>query len=126
MIAPRENVGQRPHRVQLQQRDGQPAANDDGGFTQPWVDMPPAAFARVSPATPGLMERLVSGTTSTTATHVVTMPWRAGVTTAMRLVCEQTPTPLQIVGVLDPDERHIDLVLACAATPPEGEWSTQP
>lgn|SRR5262245_37096726 len=116
-------ISLRPHRVRFQQPDGAPVPNGDGGFTQEWADIPPPAFARISPATPGLMERIASDTTSTTATHVVTVPWRPGITTRMRLLREAQATPLFIVGVLDPDDRHVDLLLACAETPPEGQWS---
>jgi head-tail adaptor len=117
LIGSRTGIAQRPHLVRLQQPVVS-GPNTDGGVSQTWVTVDPPAFAQISPATPGLLERIVVGTTSSTATHVVTLPWRPGVTTDMRVLRDAAPSsPLRIVGVLDPDERHIDLVLACAETP---------
>jgi len=104
-------IGHRHKRVLLQ-NPGPDAADGLGGFTQSWIDLPPAADARIESASAAALERLAAGTTVlASASHVVTLPFREGVSTRTRLLLDGRV--LHVAGVHDPEERHIDLVLIC-------------
>jgi SPP1 family predicted phage head-tail adaptor len=111
ILGPSVAIGRRHTRVLLQ-NEGPPVADGAGGFTTSWVDLPPPADARVAAAAAGTTEHLAAGAVVTdSTTHVVTLPYRAGVSTATRVIVDGRA--LYVTGVRDPDERHIELVLAC-------------
>jgi SPP1 family predicted phage head-tail adaptor len=82
------------------------------GFVQSWVDLPPPAFARVTPATKAAVEQIAQGTVVSMATHLVTIPYRTGLTTKSRFVIDGRT--MSVLGIYDEGERHVDLVLVCA------------
>jgi len=82
------------------------------GFAQSWIDLPPPAFARVTPATKAAVEQIAQGTVVSMATHLVTIPYRTGLTTKSRFVIDGRT--LNVLGIYDADERHAELVLVCA------------
>lgn len=111
MTAPTTGVGARPHRVTLQ-NPGPAVPDGDGGFTQSWVDLtPPALSMEIKPATARDLEHVTAGTVIAQATHLVTGPFHAGVTTKTRVLFNGRE--FHVVGVADPEERHVELVLVC-------------
>jgi SPP1 family predicted phage head-tail adaptor len=109
MLAPTVSIAKRQTRVLLQ-NEGPPVADGRGGFSTSWVDLPPPADARVS--TGAETEHLAAGASLTgSATLTVTLPYRTGVSTSTRVLVNGRV--LYVTGVLDPDERHVDLVLTC-------------
>lgn len=110
ILGPTAPISSRQKRVVFQN----PGAESDdgaGGYTQSWTDLPPAASARVEPATAQSLERVAAGTVISTATHVVTVPYRAGISTKTRILMDGRT--LNITSVHDPEDRHVELVLVC-------------
>ena len=91
-----------------------PAVPDgDGGFSQTWIDLSPAAVkAKIEPATSASLERITAGTVTSTASHVVTMPYHSGVTTKTRITFDART--LYVVGVSNPEERNIETIAVCS------------
>jgi SPP1 family predicted phage head-tail adaptor len=83
----------------------------DGGWTQTWTVLG-MLYAQILPATPGNIERMRLGTVTATTTHLVRLPYLAGVTTLARV--QYGMRSLSVTGVHDPDERSIELILATA------------
>lgn len=110
ILGPTTPISARHKRVTFQ-NPGPPVPNGDGGYTQSWTDLPPAADARIAPATQSALERLTAGTVITNATHVVTVPYRAGISTQTRILVDGRV--LNITSVQDPEERHVELLLVC-------------
>jgi SPP1 family predicted phage head-tail adaptor len=116
MVAPKTAVGSRPHRVTLQ-NPGPAVPDGDGGFTQSWTDLvPPAVSAQIAPATARDLERVAAGTVLSTATHLVTMPYHAGVTTKTRILFNGRS--FSVTGVADPEERHVETIAICVEVVP--------
>jgi SPP1 family predicted phage head-tail adaptor len=82
------------------------------GYVQSWTDLPPAAFAQITAATQAALEQLAAGTVLSQATHIVSVPYRTGLTTKSRFLIDGRT--LNIVGIVDPGERHVLLNLLCA------------
>lgn len=110
ILGPTVPISQRQKRITFQ-NPGPAVPDGDGGFTESWTDLPPAADAKVAPASQSALERVAAGTILTTATHVVTVPYRAGVSTKTRILLDGRR--LNITSVQDPDERHVELILVC-------------
>lgn len=107
----RTPIGEFIHRVTLQ--DPGPGVPDgDGGFTQSWTDLvPPAWLCKIAPATAADLERVTAGTVLSMATHVVTGPYRADLTTKSRIVFNGRS--FSIVGVSNPEERNVETICVC-------------
>lgn len=113
-------VGDRPHRIRLQQ-PGAPIPDGDGGYTTPLLDLtPPEVYARVAPASVGDMERWTSGTVTTVATHIVQLPFHPGVTTetVISLWTRARTRTFSVIGLANPDERATELVALCTERVP--------
>jgi head-tail adaptor len=105
-------LGQRRHFVTLA-NPGPAVSDGDGGYLQVWTDLdPPSLYVSILPATAKDLERVASGTVLSTASHIVTGPYHAQVTTKTRLTFG--PRTLNVVGVANPEERNVELVLLCA------------
>lgn len=105
------SVAERPHRILLQ-NPGEPIPDGDGGFTQLWSDLSPASVsAKISPATAADLERVTAGTVTASATHIVEMPYHAGVTTKTRIIFDGRT--FTVTGVATPDERKVDTIALC-------------
>jgi head-tail adaptor len=117
MIAPQTTIADRQKRVALF-TPGAPVPDGDGGYTQAETPLdPPALFAHVRAASARDLERLAGSTTLPTATHLVSLPFHAGVTTETVLKMEnhpRAPRVLKVVFISNPDERSADLELICA------------
>jgi SPP1 family predicted phage head-tail adaptor len=110
-LGPTASIGDRQKRVLLQ-NPGTPVRDGDGSFTQTWTDVAGgAAFAHVAPASARSLERITAGTVLATATHVVTLPYRAGISTKTRVMVDGRQ--LNVTSVQDPDDRHVELILVC-------------
>lgn len=115
-IGMRTAVGDRPHRISLQ-NPGPNVPDGEGGSTQTWFDLtPPAVYAKIAPATQADLERVTAGTVLSTATQVVTMPYHPGVTTQTRIIFDGRL--LYVKGVANPEERNIELILLCTEVVP--------
>lgn len=110
MIGPKTTVGERPHYILLQ-NPGPVVPDGAGGFTQTWSDLSPASvFSKIAPATADELERVAAGgtTVEASATHVISMPYHAGVTTKTRAV--HNGRTFQFTGVSSPDERQQETI----------------
>lgn len=111
MIGPRTSIGERPHRVLLQN----PVAtvpDGEGGYTQTWADLQPnKLFAKIAPATAEAIERVAPGTTQALVSHIVSMPYHAGVTTKTRIIHDART--FHVTGVATPDERKQETIALC-------------
>jgi head-tail adaptor len=105
-------VGIRPHRVWLQ-KPGPLVPTDDGGYEQSWIDLdPPKMFSRIEPSSAVDMQRLFADSTViSTASHAVTLPFHAQLTTKVRLLFDGRA--FMVTGVATTDERKAESVLAC-------------
>jgi SPP1 family predicted phage head-tail adaptor len=102
--------GQRLHQG-LFQKPGPPVP-DGTGWTESWIDLPPAEFARITPASQASLEQITAGTVLSMATHIVTVPFREGLSTKARFLYDGRS--LSVLGIFDYEERHIQLHLVCA------------
>jgi SPP1 family predicted phage head-tail adaptor len=102
--------GQRLHQG-LFQKPGPPVP-DGTGWVESWIDLPPAEFARITPATQASLEKITAGTTLSMATHILTIPYRIDLTTKVRFVYDGRN--LSVLGIFDYEERHVQLNLVCA------------
>lgn len=111
MIGPRTGVGERPHRILLQ-NPGPPVPDGEGGYLQSYTDLTPSRMsARIQPATAQDLERVAPGTVQSSATHIVTMPYHPGVTTKTRIVFDGRT--FTVSGVATPDERKQETIALC-------------
>lgn len=106
-----EAIGSRRHNVTLD-NPGPSVPDGEGGFIQARVELfPRHAWARIQPATARNLERVVANTVQSTATHIISMPFHPQVTTATRVTFGTRL--FEVTGVQNPEERNIELVLAC-------------
>jgi SPP1 family predicted phage head-tail adaptor len=104
-------AGQRRHTVTLQ-NPGPAVADADGGFTQTFSDLSPRSWqVEIKPATARDLERVTAGTAMASATHIVTGPYRADVTTKTRILFNGRL--FFVVGVSNPKERGIETIALC-------------
>jgi head-tail adaptor len=103
--------GMKRHLVTLQ-NPGVDVPDGRGGVTNvPEYLTPPTMYAAIRPATARDLERSVANTVQSTASHIVELDYHPQVTTATRVLFGSRV--LQVVGVQNPDERNVDMVLAC-------------
>jgi SPP1 family predicted phage head-tail adaptor len=107
---PYVSSGRRTHQG-LFQKPGPPVP-DGTGWVESWIDLPPAEFARITPASQASLEQITAGTVLSMATHIVTVPYRTGLTTKTRFLYDGRS--LSVLGIFDYEERHVQLNLVCA------------
>lgn len=111
MKAGRVSSGQRRHYVTLYAL-GSPQPDGDGGFTTTPVPLdPPAAYASIEPATQRDLERVMAGTVVSDASHIVTLPYHAGVSTNTLILFNGRQ--FNVVGMANPEERNIETITVC-------------
>jgi len=99
------------HQVTLEQ-PGAAVPDGEGGYTETWTALTPSpVWAAIQPASARDLERVFAGASQATASHLVTLRYHAGVTTATRLTFGTRV--FAITGVQNLDERNKELVLAC-------------
>jgi head-tail adaptor len=100
------------HVVQVQ-GPGDPVPDGDGGYTEAFGPLtPPDWHCAISPASPKDLENIGSGTVIAQATHIVTGRYHKGINTETRLLFRGRV--LNVVAVVNVDERDRELQLACA------------
>lgn len=103
--------GRRKHRVQLANPSVSP--DGEGGVTTTYVALSPEyVYAAITQATAWNLERIAGNTVTATATHVVTFPYHAQVTTKTRIT--YNGRVLQVTGIVNPGERNIETVCVCS------------
>jgi SPP1 family predicted phage head-tail adaptor len=108
---PTARSGQRRNPVTLENL-GAPVSDGEGGFTQvPTALSPSTTWAQIVPATARDLERVLSNVVESNASHIVTIPYHPQVTTKTRLTFGTRI--FQVTGMQNPEERNIELVLAC-------------
>jgi len=115
IVGPKTSISSRQKRIVFQ-NPGPAVPDNDGGFAQSWVDLPPPAYAEVAKATQRSLERITSGAILSTASYIVTVPYRSGVTTKSRILFDGRV--LNVLDVTDEDERHVELKISCAEVVP--------
>lgn len=101
--------GERRHYVTLA-NPGPSVPDGDGGYTQTTIPLvPPDAYVQIMPATARDLERIAAGTAIATATHVVRMPYHAGVTT--QTVITYTGRRFAVTGVANAEERNLETIV---------------
>jgi len=109
--------GLRANRFVTVQNPGAPTPDGDGGFTQTWTNANPPTVGAWIRASTGMTERTVAGTVTANATHLITVPYHAAITTQTRLVSDKGQT-FSVTGVTNLDERDIELQLLCTELVP--------
>ena len=110
-IGPATAVGDRRHRVQLQ-NPGPPVPNGDGSYTLAWTDLEPfAVWAAIEAAPQPQQERVSGGTTATTATHTVRIPFHPQVTERTRVLFNGRR--FNVSAVTNPGEGTAESILVC-------------
>ncbi len=111
MIAP-PTVAVRPHRIWLQ-RPGPLVDTPDGGWEQTWVDLAPShMFSKIETASAVDLERVFANSAIiSSASHVVKLPFHAGLTTTVRIIFDGRS--FMVTGVADSDERKTESIAAC-------------
>lgn len=105
-------AGRRLHWVTLS-NPGTPTSDGDGGWTQTPVVLAQVRAA-IDPAAARNLESLAAGTIISQATHVVNVPYMAGVTT--ETVLTFGTREFHVLGVVNPEERNRELNLMCVET----------
>lgn len=116
MTIPRVASGVRRHAVTLE-NPSTPIPDGDGGYTEaPAALTPPTMTASIEPASVRALERLAAGTTITTATHLVRLPYHPQVTTETRVKFTDfhgMAHTLEVASVINVDQRDRELALVC-------------
>ena len=103
--------GERRHLVTLR-NPGAAVPDGDGGYTQTYTAPTPAqVWARITPATTRDLERLAAGTVIASASHIVDMPFHAGVTTQTQIVFNNRT--FYVTGVSNPEEKNVQTIAIC-------------
>jgi hypothetical protein len=116
------STAQRDQRVALH-NPGPAVPNGLGGFTHVWTALdPPVVDVQLAPATARDLERVAVGTVLSTASHIATMNYHAGVTLKTRLTkgprnadgsLVAGSRQFSVTGRVNPGERNVELVLVC-------------
>lgn len=100
-------AGRRRHTVVLQNPG--PLVIVDGEQVVTWMDATPRTWqVAIEPATARDLERVTAGTVLAMASHVVTGPYRADVTTQTRILFGIRV--LNVLGVSNPEEKNVETI----------------
>lgn len=102
--------GRRPHPLKLQHPPVERSTDGDGNYVGDFSTYA-EPFGAVEPATAQRLERTFSSGAIASATHIVTLPFIQGVEVQDRVLYHGRT--FTVLGVADPEERHIELVLVC-------------
>ena len=108
-------AGRRPHWLTLT-GPGVEVPDGQGGYTTTPETIADPVYGEVVPASARDLERILPSVVSASASHVVTIPYVRGVTLTSVVVFHdpiEGDRTFAITGYTDPDERHLQLVLAC-------------
>lgn len=91
--------------------------SDDGGYTETLAPLSPATWwVQIQPATAKVLERNFAGTVIAMASHVLTGPYHAGITT--QTVVTFGARTFNVIGVANPGEMNEETVCVCAEVAP--------
>lgn len=107
--------GRRPHPLKLKRPVGEKRSDGDGDYEQDY-EVFAEPFGSVEPATASRLEKLTSAGAVGIATHIVTIPFIAGVELKQQVI--YNGRRLDVIGYADPEERHVELVLVCQEIKP--------
>lgn len=103
-------AGRRTHLVTWQAPTH--TTTSDSGFSATWANLTPSqTWVAIEPATSQRLERIAAGTVISHATHIVTTPYIANLTTKCRALFGARI--LNVVGVANVDERNGELIVVC-------------
>jgi|SRR5215831_11105898 len=102
-------LASKPHRVDISNPSGAPTP-DAGEYVQSYATVG-YEYAAIEPANPTRLERFTQAGNIATATHTITMNYRADVTTQTRLTFNGRR--FDVLGYASPRELGVDLVLVC-------------
>lgn len=103
--------GEKRHLVTLQ-GPGASVPDGEGGFTvTPTPLSPPDWYVQILPATARNMERVASGTTVSSASHILTGDYHPGVNTQTEILFEGRR--FYVRGKVDPEEKHVETIAIC-------------
>lgn len=113
------SAGRRPHPLKLQGPVGERVADGDGGYDQEYATYA-EPFGSIETATAVRLERFTISGAVASATHIVTVPFIPhGVELHDKvLYAGRVPRRFDVLGVADPDEAHIELILVCQELKP--------
>jgi head-tail adaptor len=105
--------GRRRHVLTLM-NPGEMVPDGGGG----WTETPAVlgdVYGEILPATVRDLERLMPNVVVASASHLVTIPYLPGVTLVSTVIFHDDggDRTFSIAGIVDPEERHLELVLAC-------------
>jgi head-tail adaptor len=105
------SAGKRIHPLKLQGPVGEPVSDGDGGYDQEYETYA-EPFGSVEAATSVRLERFTVSAAIASATHIITVPFIPhGVAIQDRVI--YAGRRMTVLGVADPEERHVELVLVC-------------
>jgi len=108
-------AGRRIHRFTLQ-GPGEMVSDGAGGYTEEAVTLADPIYGEILPASVRDLERTMPNVVVASASHIVTIPYVPGLSLTSTLTFHdprEGDRTFSIGGIVDPDERHIQLVLAC-------------
>ena len=112
-MANRVGAGRRRRLVLVQNPDGKPVPDGDGGHKQSWRDATPATlYVSIEPATARDAERWVHNTVTAGQSLIVTGAYHAGITTRSRLIVDGARI-LQVAGVENPGDANKETIMFC-------------
>lgn len=116
-IAPRTAIANKNKRVTIQTL-GAAVPDGQGGFTREPVAVASKVLAEVKAATAREVERVVASSVQSSVSHLVTIDYVRGVTTEAQVIFHDTigDRTFSISGIDDPEEQHVELILACEET----------
>jgi head-tail adaptor len=111
------SAGRRIHRLTIT-AEGPSVPDGQGGFTRTPVTVAAGIRGEIKPATARDLERVIGSTVQATASHLVTIPYVAGVKTNAQVIFHDIggDRTFSVTGVYDQEERHVELVLTCEET----------
>ena len=106
-------AGARRHRFTVQ-NPGALVPDGSGGYSETPVVLAQTIYGELLPATAS--ERRMPNVVTASASHLVTIPYLAGVTLTSTLIlhdAREGDRTFSIAGISDPENRHVQLILAC-------------
>jgi head-tail adaptor len=103
------SIGSHRHVVSLA-NPGTATPDGDGGYVQTPVPLDPSEWhCSILPATAQDLERQAASTVASTATHILTGRYHAGITTQTTVMFKTRR--FSVTGVSNPEERNIETVV---------------
>lgn len=108
-------AGLRIHRLTLM-NPGEPISDGGGGWIDEPVVLADPVYGEIIPASVRTLERTMPNVVLASASHMVTIPYVPGVSLVTTVIFHdprEGDRTFSVGGIVDPDARHIQLILAC-------------